>query len=100
MTYNAVINACKTGHWSQSLVLLAQSPQWTLVSCNGLLSGCEKGTWAEPLFVTKGMRDSGHVENQDCWVWIGICCHNSGMNDVEGLSDRAGKIPKMVDACM
>lgn len=96
-----MINACKTGHWSQSLVLLAQSPQWTLVSCNGLLSGCEKGTWAEPLFVTKGMkRDSGHVENQDCWVWIGICWHHSEMNDVEGLSDSAGKIPKMVDACM
>ena len=43
-------------------------------------------------------RDSGHVANQDCWVWIGICRHHNEMNDVEGLSDCAGKIPKIVDA--
>ena len=38
--------------------------------------------------------------DKDCWVWIGIRWHHSEMNDFEGLSDSAGKIPKIVDACM
>ena len=44
VTSNALVNACKAGHWLQGLELL-EAAVVTYVACNGLLSACG-GSWA------------------------------------------------------
>ena len=46
VTSNALVNACKAGHWLQGLELLEAA--MTCVACNGLLSACG-GSWAQGL---------------------------------------------------